>query len=90
MASIVLLQERCLLEEPSVLVHTSRPISGLGLLHPTNPIFLLGTVFILLYTSEMLGLHVSTRKIRTRVEPKPCFSADPHAGTVTSAHAALM
>ena len=65
MASIVLLQERCLLEEPRVLVLTSRPISVPGLLHPTGPSFLLGTVFILLYTSELLGLHVSTWEMRS-------------------------
>lgn len=65
MASIVLLQERCLLEELSVLVLTSRPVSVLGLLHPTDPSFLLGTVFILPYTSELLGLPVSTWEMRS-------------------------
>ena len=65
MAGAVLLQENCLLEKPSVLVLTSRPVSVLGLLRPTDPSFPLGTVFILLYTSELLGLHVSTWETRS-------------------------
>lgn len=65
-----------------MLVLTSRPISVLGLLHPTNPSFLLGTVFILLYTPELLGRHVSTWEMRAMVEPKPCFLTDPHTGTM--------